>query len=112
MSQVKSPVELVPVNSQPVKFGLVEAETLKLQATVKPVFQDVSYHVASHVPSVHTIGIEHRQRKGSSPALWLNRIKHVKGVFCCQSMSFCSRCSNCSQCCHKAACGGPVAKVL
>ena len=42
--------------------------------------QDVFGHVASLVPSVHTIG--HPQKKGISPGQIQKRIKHVKGVSC------------------------------
>ena len=47
---------------------------------VDHVCQDVFCHVVTHAPSVSTVGPP--QKKGLSPARWLNKIKHVNSVSC------------------------------
>ena len=57
-----------------------------LSKQVKTVCQDVFCHVASLVPSVHSI--RHLQKKGLRPAWLLKRIKHVKSVSCVDPCHF------------------------
>ena len=51
-----------------------------LPRQVDHVCQDVFCHVVTHAPSVSTVGPP--QKKGLSPARWLNEIKHVNSVSC------------------------------
>ena len=78
---------------------------------VKDVCQDVFCHVASLVPSVHTIG--HPQKKGKKKSRSVvEKNKACQKCFFCISMSFCPKCSKCPQCCDRSSCRRPITGVL